>query len=954
MSNSLLLLASIALPFLGAVVAGMLPVHARTAAAWLGGGIAVVVLLLAILALPAVSAGEVLRHEIAWMPSLGLNIVLRLDGFAWMFLALVAAIGALIMLYARYYMSPEDPVPRFFSFLVAFMGSMIGVVLSGNLIQLAFFWELTSLFSFLLIGYWHHTAAARDGARIALTITATGGLALLAGVLVLGHIVGSYEIDQVLAAGDLIRAHPLYLPALLLILGGAFTKSAQFPLHFWLPHAMAAPTPVSAYLHSATMVKAGVFLMARLWPVLSGTQEWFYIVSSVGLITMIVGAWISIFKDDLKALLAFSTVSQLGLMTMLLGFGTPFAALAAVFHILNHATFKAALFMTAGIVDHEAGTRDAKRLGGLATLMPITATIAMVAAASSAGIPLFNGFLSKEMMLEEASHTAYLGAGWILPLLATIGAVFSVAYSARYGVHVFLGRKRHDYPKKPHDPPFGMWAPAGFLAALVVIIGLFPEVTAGALVQVAAEAVTNGSAPDVHLRIWHGFTPALLMSALALTGGLLLLWRYPAFVSLRQRFRRPEAKDIFDSLVARVASVSGSLTDGLHNNSLQRYLAMAVGAMGVIGVAGFFSGSYASGTREPLAMPLPAGVRWLALMIAAVRLAFFPHRRLLALVPPSVIGLIVSLGFFYLSAPDLALTQISVEVITVILLLLALNFLPQETPVAHHGPRRWRDALLAVLGGTGVGALVLAVTTRNPFTGSISQYHLENSYSGGGGTNVVNVILVDFRGFDTYGEIIVLGIAGLAIFALVESGFRGRARERLEQWVPQRPLAFDSHPLLLVVGTRVLLPFALLVGFYILLRGHNEPGGGFIAGLVVSVALVIQYMASGFHWAHRRVRVDYHSFIGIGVMTAGLTGVGAWVAGRPFLTSDFGYVTLPVVGSFELATAMVFDLGVFLTVVGAVMLALASLARIGRRAGSHGLEDPEDIEAAPAPSAAQQ
>ena len=368
------LITLIALPFLGSVIAAFLPSNARNREAWVAGALALGALAIVISLHSAVADGGVVRLQLPWVPLLGLEFSLRMDGFAWMFALLITGIGFLVVLYARYYMSPEDPVPRFFSFLLAFMGAMLGVVLSGNLIQLAFFWELTSLFSFLLIGYWHHTGAARDGARMALIITGTGGLALLGGILVLGHIVGSYELDVVLAAGDAIRAHPLYLPALLLILLGAFTKSAQFPFQFWLPDAMAAPTPVSAYLHSATMVKAGVFLLARLWPVLSGTQEWFWLVTAAGLSTLVLGAYLAMFQQDLKGLLAYSTISHLGLITLLLGMNTPIAAVAGIFHIMNHATFKASLFMAAGIIDHETGTRDVRRLSGLRTAMPITGT----------------------------------------------------------------------------------------------------------------------------------------------------------------------------------------------------------------------------------------------------------------------------------------------------------------------------------------------------------------------------------------------------------------------------------------------------------------------------------------------------------------------------------------------------------------------------------------------------
>ncbi|MGD9741632.1 MAG: proton-conducting transporter membrane subunit, partial [Dongiaceae bacterium] len=387
----MLLFAVIALPFLGSFFAALLPSNARNAEAWLAGAVALGGLTLLWMAYPAVADGQPLRHAVEWIPDLGLNFVLRMDGFAWMFAVLISGIGFLVVLYARYYMSPADPVPRFFSFFLAFMGAMLGIVLSGNLIQLVFFWELTSLFSFLLIGYWHHNAGARDGARMALVVTGTGGLCLLAGVLILGHIVGSYDLDEVLAAGDLIRSHRLYLPALILILLGAFTKSAQFPFHFWLPHAMAAPTPVSAYLHSATLVKAGVFLLVRLWPALGGTQEWLWLVGTVGLSTFVLGAFFAIFQQDLKGLLAYSTISHLGLITLLAGLDTPLALIAAIFHIMNHATFKASLFMAAGIIEHESGTRDIRQLSGLWRLMPVTATLAMVAAAAMAGVPLLNG-----------------------------------------------------------------------------------------------------------------------------------------------------------------------------------------------------------------------------------------------------------------------------------------------------------------------------------------------------------------------------------------------------------------------------------------------------------------------------------------------------------------------------------------------------------------------------------
>ncbi len=915
------------LPFLGAILPALMIRAGRNACATSTFTVTLLAFLLLMTHAPAVFRGEVLQARWEWVPQLGLNVNFFLDGLGFFFASLILGIGLLIITYARFYLAKEDPMGSFYSYLLLFQGAMVGIVLSDNILLLLIFWELTSLSSFLLIGYWKHLPEGRQGARMALTVTGAGGLSMIAGMLILGHIAGSYDLSVILQHKEAIQASPLYLPALLLILGGCFTKSAQFPFHFWLPHAMAAPTPVSAYLHSATMVKAGLFLMARLWPVLAGTDEWFYLVATTGLVTMLIGAWIALFKDDLKGLLAFSTVSHLGLVTFLLGLGSPMAAVAAVFHILNHATFKAALFMNAGIVDHETGTRDIRKLGGLMTLMPIAGTLATIAAASMAGLPLLNGFLSKEMMLEEAAHTAWLGNAWIVPALATLAACFSVAYSFRYIVHVYFGKPAGETPRHPHDPPFGMWGPPALLVVLVVLIGLFPATIAGPLVATVAGAVIGGPLPDYHLAIWHGLTPALGMSAIAVAVGLGLLAGYLKVRQLWSAGPHPEAKAIFQALIAATVSLAQKITHGLHNGSLQRHLAFAIGAAVVVGFSGFLAASHAPGQRELLPATPVAVVVWLLLVGATVALVALHRQRLVSLIAIGVIGMVVSLTFVYLSAPDLALTQISVEVVTVILMLLALNFLPKQTPVESSGGRRLRDALLATLAGVGVGSAAWAMTTRN--AGTLSGYYLEQSVPGGGGTNVVNVILVDFRGFDTFGEIIVLGIAALAIYALLDGATRGAVGRKLAAWAPDQARAADRHPLMLVVATRVMLPLALMVGAFIFLRGHNVPGGGFIAGLVVAIALIMQYMASGYGWAAQRMKIDYHALIGIGVLVAAATGIVSWLAEHPFLTSTFGHFHLPVVGEFELASAMAFDTGVFLTVIGAVMLALANLSRIG-------------------------
>ncbi|SFL10534.1 monovalent cation/H+ antiporter subunit A [Shimia haliotis] len=939
MTNSTSLLAIIAiLPFLGALVPGLMIRAGRNACASFAAIPTVLALILLGTLAPAVLQGEVIQTSYEWLPSLGLSVSFFLDGLGLLFALMILGVGLLIILYARFYLSADDPMGQFYTYLLLFQGAMLGIVLSDNILLLLVFWELTSLSSFLLIGYWKHLPEGRQGARMALTVTGAGGLAMIAGMLIIGNIVGSYNLTDILAAGDVIKASEWYMPALILILIGAFTKSAQFPFHFWLPHAMAAPTPVSAYLHSATMVKAGVFLMARMWPALAGTEAWFYIVATTGLVTMVIGALIALFKDDLKALLAFSTVSHLGLLTMLLGFGTKAAAIAAVFHIINHLTFKAALFMTAGIVDHETHTRDIKRLGGLAKLMPITATIATITALSMAGMIPLNGFLSKEMMLEEAAHTSWMHNPWIVPVLATLGACLSVAYSLRFIVHVFGGKVRDDYPSHPHDPPFGLYASPALLTVLVVLIGTMPFL-AEPIVTAAANAVT-GADTHPHLKIWHGVTPALYMSLTAFGVGGVLLAMHGSLERVWNALPRPEAKVIFDWIMDRCVALAKSITASVHNGAISRYLAIFVSATVVLGYLAFTSGPIAPATRDMLPVPLPIAVGWIILVAAVGLVVTNHHKRFLSLVFISMIGLAIAGGFVYLSAPDLALTQISVETVTVMLLLLALHFMPKSTPRESSNALRVRDAGIAIAAGVAVAALAMAFLLRD--FDSISAYHLANSYQGGGGTNVVNVILVDFRGYDTYGEIIVLGIAGLTIYALMDALLRGPAAKRLRETDYSQDRSRDRHPMMMVVATRAMLPIAILVGVYIFLRGHNQPGGGFIAGLVISIALLMQYMASGFAWTQLRQRIEYHSLLGWGVVIAGLTGAGAWIAGKPFLTSAFGYLHFPPIEEFEWATAIAFDLGVFLAVLGAVMLMLYSLSRIARYAGETINIDPMD------------
>lgn len=911
------------LPLLGTLIPHITARFSRTACAFMTAALPALTLFLVLSHAGDIFQGERFQAAVPWIPAIGLELAFRLDGLALLFAILILGIGLLVILYARYYLSAQDSIGKFYAYLMLFMFAMLGVVLSDNLIQLWFFWELTSISSFLLISFWGHKTDARKGARMALTITGAGGLALLAGLLILGNTVGSFSLQDVLDNGELIKASANYPIIVVLVLLGAFTKSAQFPFHFWLPNAMAAPTPVSAYLHSATMVKAGIFLMARFYPALANTDLWFLIVSLTGLATFLVGAYIALFQHDLKGLLANSTISHLGLITLLLGMGTDLAAVAAIFHIINHATFKASLFMAAGIIDHESGSRDMRQLNGLWKYMPYTATLAMVASASMAGVPLMNGFLSKEMFFTETLHQASLGSlSWFIPVLATLGGVFAVAYSTRFIHDVFFNGEPINLPKTPHEPPRYMRVPVEILVGLCLLVGIFPSLVVGDLLFAAAGATLNGPAPTYSLAIWHGFNFPLLMSVIALIGGLYMYHNRSHLFKFQAQFPTSDPKMVFEGVIQYLVNKASRIISMTENGSLQRYIFCVLALSVVMTASSLMKLNTTAGQRPEIPLDALSITCAILLCISALATVIWHRRRVVALLTLSVVGLIVSLAFAQFSAPDLALTQLSVEVVTVILLILALFFLPQKTPKESSPRRVVRDLGLASLIGGVIGTICYALMTRPLDT--ISTFFTENSKTGGGGTNIVNVILVDFRGFDTLGEITVLGIAALGIYKLI-------ARMRL--YMPSSDdngLAWseDRHPILLAVISQSLLPLALLVSAYIFLRGHNMPGGGFIAGLITSVAIIQQYVAHGVEWIKTRVKLDYQIMIGSGIGIATLSGLGSWVFGHTFLSSWFDYFYLPVIGKFELASAMVFDLGVYLTVVGATMLILANLGQL--------------------------
>ncbi|MFK9008067.1 monovalent cation/H+ antiporter subunit A [Pseudomonas pergaminensis] len=948
------------LPFIGSCLAALLPHNARNTESLLAGLVALVGTVQVALLYPQIAHGGVIREEFMWLPSLGLNFVLRMDGFAWLFSMLVLGIGTLVSLYARYYMSPDDPVPRFFAFFLAFMGAMLGLVTSGNLVQIVFFWELTSLFSFLLIGYWHHRADARRGAYMALMVTGAGGLCLLAGVMLLGHIVGSYDLDRVLAAGDQIRAHALYPVMLALVLIGALSKSAQFPFHFWLPHAMAAPTPVSAYLHSATMVKAGVFLLARLWPSLSGSEEWFWIVGGAGALTLLLGAYCAMFQNDLKGLLAYSTISHLGLITLLLGLNSPLAAVAAVFHILNHATFKASLFMAAGIIDHESGTRDIRKLSGLVRLIPFTATLAMVASASMAGVPLLNGFLSKEMFFAETVFiTSTAWVEFALPLIATIAGTFSVAYALRFTVDVFFGPTATNLPHTPHEPPRWMRAPVELLVFTCLLVGIFPAQVVGSILAAAALPVVGGVLPEYSLAIWHGWNAPMIMSLVAMSGGVVLYLLLRKQLK-RGRFKYPPVISYFNgkrgferSLVVMMRGVR-KIEKRISTKRLQTQLFLLVLVAVIGGMIPMLNSGLSWGDRPKIPGSIVFVTLWLLAIACALGAAWqAKYHRLAALTMVSVCGLMTCITFVWFSAPDLALTQLVVEVVTTVLILLGLRWLPRRIEEVSPLPsslrkariRRLRDFLLSTVVGGGMALLSYAMLTRQT-PNDISSFYLSRALPEGGGSNVVNVMLVDFRGFDTLGEITVLGAVALTVYALLRR-FRP-SKESMQLPAQQRQLAPDvatdlvnprqasdtalGFMMVPAVLVRLLLPIALVVSFYLFMRGHNQPGGGFVAGLVMSVAFILQYMVAGTQWVEAQMSLRPMRWMGFGLFSATLTGLGALFAGYPFLTTHTWHFSLPVLGDIHVASALFFDVGVYAMVVGSTLLMLTALGHQSVRA----------------------
>jgi multicomponent Na+:H+ antiporter subunit A len=838
--------------------------------------------------------------ELPWAPSLGLSLSFNLDGLGLLFGILITGIGALVVLYASRYLDGHAQANRFYATLFAFMGAMLGVVLSDNILTLFVFWELTGFTSFLLIGFEHERAAARSAALQALIVTGAGGLALLAAGVLLVGVTGTASLSAMTADRAAIVASPQYTAIAALILLAAFTKSAQFPFHFWLPNAMEAPTPVSAYLHSATMVKAGVYLIARMTPVVGSTAVWTTAVTLAGAATMMLGAYRSVQETDLKRILAYSTLSALGVLTMLLGVGTPEAIIAALVYLVAHAAYKGALFLVAGAIDHEAGTRDIGALAGLRRTMPITALAGGAAAISMAGVPLTLGFVGKDGAYEALLHTSGWSP-WLLALLVPASILLGLA-GLIAGVLPFGGTSRLE---EAHEPPWALWMPPIVLATIGLIAGIAPSILDEPLA--AAATATTALPVDVSLSTWHGLTPALLLSVmtLAAVGSAYVLREV-----LRRRTWTPRfaTEDVYTGALSALDAVSHTIAPALHSASLRTYVMVIVATATVVGGAALAMdpGLGSAVSRTSITAP---DVLVVAVIVGGAVAATFARSTMAAVLALGTVGYGVATMFLTFGAPDLAMTQFSVETLTVLIYALVFRHFRTLGPLSPSRVRA-RDGLIAIGSGIFIGGLLLSVATTETAP-RLREYFAEFGPTLGHGRNIVNVILVDFRAFDTLGEITVLATAAV--------GVRGMLRFSADGQAGHESVAPVTSPIFRTAA-RLLMPLLLAFSVFLLLRGHNQPGGGFVGGLVAAAAFALYAIAFGTRPARQALIVRPLTLLGAGLLIALLSGVPAVLRGQPFLTAMWAAGPLP------LGTPAVFDVGVFLVVAGVVLMMIFNLA----------------------------
>ncbi|WP_017587730.1 DUF4040 family protein [Nocardiopsis ganjiahuensis] len=886
-------------------------------------------LLVALQAPQVLGAGEPLEFSRPWMPQIGVDLHLRMDGLGWLFTMLVTGIGSLIMAYSTRYFPPGRRL-GFYFLMSLFAMAMTGLVLADDVVLLFVFWELTTIASFYLIGL-SGVSADRPAIRTFL-LTAMGGLALLAAVVLLIVRTGTSRLSVILADTSWTQDTGFTSLVAVLVATAVFTKSAQFPFHYWLPDAMAASTPVSAYLHAAAMVKAGIYLAMRFTPAFGDLLLWNTLLITLGLTTAVIGAVFALQQHDLKRLAAFSTVSQLGFLVAVIGVGTPAALVAAAVHTVAHALFKSALFMVVGLVDIQTGTRDLRRLGGLRKRMPVTATVAALSALSMAGIPPLLGFISKENLFESLIHAP--GPAWFGPvagIVAVGAAAFTFAYSFRFVYGAFWGQPRgEDEESTATEARSSFWLPAITASLGGLLLGL----TVPALDPLVNEVALNAThqSADAHLLLWHGFNAALGMSALAIGLGALLSWRSRSGEALAGRDLVPvTGVGVFEALydgVIRAGKRTGDLTrtdsPAFHLGAPTIVMVVLAAVVAVAGLG-----------LPPVAGQTALGLDWLlvGLMAVAVGSAVVTRSRMAGLALVGVAGFTVALWLFFLGAFDVALTQLLVEILTVVIAVLVLRRLPEK----FHTVKRSRTVLTAAIAigaGLSTGAAAYALTGRREISAA-GEYFLSNAPDDTGGTNVVNTILVDYRALDTFGELVVLGVAGLIIIAVLHSSGLLPVHASRRVTVAESNAAYsanDNTVLMRTVG-RFLMPLLVLWSMYLLLRGHNEPGGGFIAGLVGGSGFALLYLAASSD-TRARIRLAYPAIIAAGVLVAAFSGFLGYADGS-FLKPLHAEIPLAWGGYFHFTTALIFDVGVYLAVVGVLLTALNELGLdqgSGRRA----------------------
>jgi multicomponent Na+:H+ antiporter subunit A len=900
---------------LGAVIWPFIAKRNAVWAGWLASVVPTAMFVWLIAQTGHVMRGEIPVYTLEWVPQMQVVFELKLNGLGLLLSLLISGIGALILIYGGGYLKGSAQAAPFFGFVQVFMLAMLGLVISDNLIVMFVFWELTSVSSYLLIGLNHSNEGARKSALRALLVTGAGGLALMAGIILLAMVGGSYSISELRGQADVVHASPFYVAIVILIVLGAFTKSAQFPFHFWLPDAMAAPTPVSAYLHSATMVKAGVFLLALLTPILGGTTIWHDTLTLFGAATMLLGGIFALAQTDLKRLLAYSTMSALGTLVMLLGLGTDLAIKAAMVFLIVHALYKAPLFMIAGVVDKATGTRNITLLHGLGKRMPLLAIAAAGAAFSMSGIPPFIGFIGKEL-LYEAKIDAY-NYSLLVTVMGFAANAINVAVALKVGVSPFRGPGEME-TFNPAARKFSLLLGPLVLVLAGTIIGIFPSLLGQGIINPAVSDIAGGPV-DTQLKLWHGFNLLLLLSFATVVAGVLLY----AFRN-RVRFfagsaleRLPlNASAGFDWMLARTIGVAGKLTRLVQHGSLRLYLVavmVCLCALIAAALAGSWSGEFPKSTSLRL---VPAGIAVLTVLgaLAAVR----ARGTVMAVLAMGSVGFGIALLFALFGAPDLALTQILVETLTLALFAFVIRRLPPMRSLSTQR-RRVADAVIATIAGLAVTAALLAVRVDPSDEGMrVSAQMAAKSLPEAHGRNIVNVILVDFRAFDTLGEVCVLAIAAIGVAGLLTGEGRGRVQSESAVATP-----------LFRTAVKWLTPLLLLMAVWLLLRGHNEPGGGFIGGLVAATALILRRLASA--RASLNPQRKPLLLIAAGIFTAFVSTLPSVLAGQVFMKGIWGgSLWLPLVGKTKFGTPFLFDVGVFLAVVGACLLILSLLIRDDR------------------------